>query len=179
MSRSILLPLVSVTILAVGCISVKTPDVSVDVMDPVNAYKRSESSNEPEPAPSQRLRYTPYAKTLERVNRQQIRVNEQFNKRDWEDTEDEAEEWAVDVRELNGHASVSHNPEKYRELASKLLDAVQNVRSSARARDAERTRKALDSADAILNQFSKTFPLTESADQPPAAPQPSRTTKVP
>lgn len=179
MSRSILLPVVILLVLAVGCISVKTPDVSVDVMDPVNAYKRSESSREPEPAPSQRLRYTPYAKILERVNRQQIRVVEQFNERDWEDTEDEAEEWATDVRELNGYASVSHNPEKYRELAGKLLDAVQSVRSSARARDAERARKALDSADAILDQFSKTFPLTESADQPPAQPQPSRTTKAP
>ncbi|MDM8007271.1 MAG: hypothetical protein QUV05_14120 [Phycisphaerae bacterium] len=180
MSRSILILLASVLVLAVGCVSVKTPDVSVDVMDPVNAYKRHESSSkEPEPAPAPKLRYTPYASTLERVNRQQVRVTEEFTKRDWEDMEDEAQDWAADVRALNGYASVSHNPEKYRELASKLLDAVQKVKNAARAHDAAMGQHALDEADAILNQFSKTFPLTESADNPPPEPRPSRTTKAP
>lgn len=179
MSRSIMLPLVGILALAVGCVSVKTPDVSVDVMDPVNAYKRHESSSkEPEPAPAPRLRYTPYAATLERVNRQHIRVSEEFTKRDWEDLEDEAQDWMADVRALLGYAPVSHNPEQYRNLAGKLMDAVHDVRTAARAHDAEKCRKALDSADSILNQFTKTFPLTEPTDKPVEA-KPSRTTKAP
>lgn len=179
MSRSIQLALASMLVLAVGCVSVKTPNVSVDVMDPVNAYKRHESSSkEPEPAPPTKLRYTPYASTLERVNRQQVKVNEKFAKRDWEDTEGEAEDWMVDIRALLGHAPVSHDPEQYRNLAGKLMDAVHDVKTAARARDAERCRKALDSADSILDQFSKTFPLTEPADRPVQA-KPSRTTKAP
>lgn len=179
MSRFNLLACVML-VLALGCVSVKTPDVSVDVMDPVNAYKRSgSSSREPEPPSDQRLRYTPYASTLERVNRQQMRVNEKFNKRDWEDLEEEAGDWIVDIRALNGYASTSHDPEKFRVLASQLLEAVQGLKSAAGARNADGCRGHLESADRILNQFSKTFPLTEPADAPPPEPRPSRTTKAP
>lgn len=180
MSRFILLGTALVLVWSAGCISVKTPDVSVDVMDPVTAYKRSDSeSRAPEPAPPSRIRYTPYATTLERVNRQHTTVAGEFAKRDWDETEDEAEELVGDVRALNGYASVSRDPEQFRSLASKLLDAVQKVRSAARARDAEKCRKALDEADSILSQFSRKFPLTEPADAPPVQPQPSRTNQVP
>ena len=178
MSRFNLLASVSLLTLAVGCVSVKTPDVSVDVMDPVNAYKRTESSSK-EVEPAKRLRYTPYANTLERVNRQQVRVNEKFNKRDWEDLEEEAGDWIADIRALNGYASTSHDPEKFRTLASQLLEAVQDLKSAAGARNADRCRGDLESADRILNQFSKAFPLTEPADAPPSEPRPSRTTKAP
>ncbi len=177
MSRVKLLAPVSMLLFAVGCVSVKTPDVSVDVMDPVNAYKRSGSSSN-EPASAERVRYTPYAKTLERVNRQQVKVNEKFAKQDWKDLEEEADDWAVDVRDLNGYASSSHNPEKYRTLAGRLLDQVSDLKRAARAGDAAACRKALDQADATLAEFTKTFPLTEPVGSS-SEPRPSRTNKVP
>ena len=179
MSRLNMLLAVSVLMLALGCVSVKTPDVSVDVMDPVTAYKRSDSSDSKEPGPApQKVRYTPYASTLERVNRQQVKVNAEFGKRDWEDMEDKVNDLLADVRALNGYASASHNPELYRTLSGKLLDAVEEVKRAARSRDAEKSRIALDSADAALNQFSKTFPMTEPANAT-VEPRPSRTTKAP
>jgi hypothetical protein len=163
--------------LATGCVSVKTPDVSVDVSDPVSAWhKNSSSSSKTEAAP--RTRYTPYAKTLDRVIRQQTRVNGKYAKRDWKDLDEEADKWVADVRTLSGYANASHNPDRYRTYSAQLLEAVQEVKRASRDRDADKCGKALDQADKLLDQFTKYFPQTEPIESK-AAEQPAGSGKVP
>lgn len=165
--------------LTTGCVSVHTPDVSVDVSDPVTAWHRNNSSSDSgKPERAGRVKYTPYAKTLDRVIRQQTRVNAKYSKRDWKDLEEEADDWVADVRTLSGYATASHNPDKYRAYSGQLLEAVEGVKRTARDRDADKCRVALDHADKMLDQFTKSFPQTEPIDAPPAE-QPAGSGKVP
>jgi hypothetical protein len=153
--------------LGAGCVSVHTPNVDVDVSDPVTKWHKDSNSDSGKPARASDVRYTPYAKTLERTMRQQSKVEDQFAKRDWKDVEEKANDWITDIRKLSEYAPTSHNPERYRSYSAKLLEAAQEVRRSAVNRDAEKCRKALDDANRIMDEFTKYFPTTEPINAPP------------
>ena len=143
-----------------GCVMVETPDVRVGVIG--SPHPRSDEP--PQPTAS-------YGAALHRVIRQQDRVTRELNKRDWDELIDEAGDWVEYVRVLNGYASSSHDPERFRRHCDRLLRATQAVRSAAQDRDANRCRRAIDACDPILDQFTRAFPLAgppprDAADKP-------------
>ena len=145
---------------AVGCLSIRTPDVQVELLSPLPP--RAERPPEPtEPR-------TPYADTLERVVSQQNKVSHELDKGDWGDLIEEADDWVKQVRTLSGYAEGSYDPPGFRKQCDVLLRAIKDVRRAARQRDSARCQKALDACDPLLDRFCRTFPLTV----PDAPPQP-------
>jgi len=120
----------------------------------------------PPTATAPAVRYKPYAAALDRVLRQQPKVENKLHKRDWEDLREEVEDWQKNTRRLVGAADTSHDPARLRELCGQLLTRLDAMHRAARGQDGATVEKALDDAAPILNRLSSEFPLTEPTTQP-------------
>ncbi len=152
-ARIRLLATVSALICA-GCVVVNPSNVSVSAFD-------SGPSNAP-PA-------TPYASALQTVTKQQSAVRAEVDAQDWAEANDEIDDWVTDTRKLMGYADTSHDPGRFRAYGNELLTAIERLRQAVARHDARASRTALSACDPVLNKFSRDFPLTEPAGQPPPA----------
>jgi len=123
---------------------------------------------EPPAATAPAVRYKPYAAALDRVLKQQPKVENELRKRDWKDLREEIEDWQKNTRRLVGAADTSHDPARLRELCGQLLTRLDTMHRAARGQDGATVEKALDDAAPILNRLSSEFPLTEPTTRPVA-----------
>ncbi len=140
-----------------GCFKadVRVPDVSI------NAPSDSGTS------PSSGARRTPYAKELEKVLDKHKDVQKNLGKRDWEEVQDDAADWASRVRKLMGKSGTSANAGRMNELCSELLKEIDGLGKAAAARDAQAATGALARTEPVLNRLSSEFPLSEAVAPPP------------
>ena len=149
----------TIFLVCTGCLNVNVPpaDVRVDAGPPGPPVEAGPP-----------VRSKPYASALDRVVRQQPKVENELRKRDWKELREKVEDWQKNTRRLVGAADTSHNPARMRELCAQLMTRLDAMHSAARAQDAATVEKALDEAAPILNRLSSEFPLTEPTTQPVA-----------
>jgi len=159
-----LLMIISVFVVAGGCVIVNPADVQISASPAPFTIKHDDSKH-----------YTPYGRALERVIRQQDKVIKELNKGKWEHVVDETGDWTEQVRALNGHAGHSSDPPKFRRYCEQLLGHTQAARNAAMRADAAGCDRAIRACDPILNQFSRDYPVVyerSPATPPPNAPPP-------
>lgn len=162
---AILASAAAVLALEAGCVTVNPSDVNVGVV------------HSPAPPGGPRGDLTtgelPYAHPFRKVLRQQEEVRQELAGRDWEELTEEAGDWVRYTRELTTHADASHDPAVFRRLCGQLLTAAESLRRAAAYHDARGCAEAIDAADPVLDEFSRTFPLSRPAAMPPPAPVPA------
>jgi hypothetical protein len=97
------------------------------------------------------------------VLRQQYKVIEALEQRDWEDVSDETGDWTEYVRVMSGYADTTHDRKLFREYCDQLLIQFKHIRSAAIVRDARRCSEAIRACDPILDNLSREFPVTVAA----------------
>lgn len=143
-----------------GCLSVRTPNVHVEVLHP-SSLKDHDQPSRPR---------TTYADALDRVVEQQHTVLKELEKRDWDELVDESYDWVQYVRTLSGLADTSHDPAEFSRQCDDLLRATEAVVRAARSRDAVRCQQAIDACDPVIDRFCRTFPRTPTGNPPPTPP---------
>lgn len=143
-----------------GCLIVdaRVPDVRICPPPP-----------EPLVESSPPVRYKPYAAALDRVLRQEARIEKELRKRDWNELGDELGDWQRYVRRLAGAADTAHDPALLRDSCETLQEHISAMRRAVRSYDALGVERALDEAASTLRLLSSEFPLTEPVTTQPAA----------
>jgi hypothetical protein len=145
-----------------GCVIINPGDVQV--------------ATSPSPAvvatPRPSAARTAYGPTLERVLRQQGKVIDELQQRDWKDVLDEASDWTEQIRVLSGYAHATHDPVRFQAYCDRLLAQTQAIREAALRRDPVRCHGAIHGCDAVLDQLSREFPTHVGPTASPAPPYP-------
>ncbi len=119
---------------------------------------------------------TAYGPALERVLRQEQKVIDELQQRDWNDVLEETSEWTEQVRSLSGYASTTHDPARFRAHCDRLLAQIQGIRDAALRQDPVACHGAIHSCDPVLDRLSREFPSRQvpvASVPPPASASPA------
>lgn len=142
-----------------GCVSVHTPDTHVEV-GPTNFFSGSDGET---------TDATPYAKTANRVMRQQSKVAKELAGGDWAEIIDEADQWREHSRNLGSYANQSYDPPAFRRASDDIVAKVDSVYRSAISHDMSGCQRGMDASNVAIYRFMDMFPLTHSEANAAAA----------